>query len=65
MAIKELREATSPKANKEILDVSLCCGLASSTGLGVRGHFLVALLVYIGFPSSPHSKLKGCLSCPF
>lgn len=27
MAIKELREATSPKANKEILDVSFCCVL--------------------------------------
>lgn len=24
VAIKELREATSPKANKEILDVSFC-----------------------------------------
>lgn len=37
MAIKELREATSPKANKEILDVSRCFVLSPPPGLAVRG----------------------------
>ena len=63
MAIKELREATSPKANKEILDVSLCFGLESPTGLDVRSHFLAAgsWLPCVRLSSSPRSKLKGHL----
>lgn len=49
MAIKELREATSPKANKEILDVSfhvcfvklsVVCDFSSVTTKGISGFWV-------------------------
>lgn len=60
MAIKELREATSPKANKEILDVSFCCVLRGPQAwASTPPRPLLA-----SDPFHCHS-LGGHVSCPF